>query len=338
VVRRGARLAEPGEFTLRAFLNGRIDLVKAEAVADVIGAASERALRAAQARLTGRLGARIGALRAKAVALLAEIEGAIDFADEVGDAASASALAEECETLAEGCEALAASHELGRALAEGVEVILLGATNVGKSSLLNALVGAERAIVTPEPGTTRDCVEARIVCRGMVMTLVDTAGYREDPAEVEACGLAMAQDRARRADLRVAVRDASRPAIGGDENADIEVWNKVDLAPCPPGALGVCARDGRGVETLLAELAGRLGQQSAGDGEGDVVASTRQRDLLARAGLAARQALGILRSGEPSELAAGELRAASRRLGEITGEDVEPQVIEALFARFCVGK
>ncbi len=338
----GARLAEPGEFTRRAFLNGRLDLARAEAVADVIAAASERALRAAQGALAGAVGARVAAARALAVGLLGEVEASIDFPEEDLDFLSAETVAARAEAIAEAAAALAATYAVGRALRSGIEVAIVGPPNVGKSSLLNALAGEERAIVAPEPGTTRDYVEARLVWDGVPVTLIDTAGERQAEGapedRIERRGVELGRARAARADVVLWVREAGG---GGDGPADaraLAVWNKIDLRPAPPGALGVSALTGDGLPALRrAVLDAVLG--AAGEGSEEVlVQSERQKALLDAAAAAARRAVAAARAGRPAELVAADLRETAQRLGAITGEEVGEDVLRALFARFCIGK
>jgi tRNA modification GTPase len=343
----GARPAEPGEFTRRAFTNGRLDLVGAEAVADVIGAASERALRAAQAQLAGALGERVRSLRARAVALLAEIEASIDFPEEDLDCLPPGAVAEGAEAVAQGARGLAATFAVGRALREGIDVVIVGAPNVGKSSLLNALCGEERAIVAAEPGTTRDYVEARRVWDGIPVTLVDTAGERSAASELEQRGVSLGRARAAQADVIVRVRDATAAgpgAPGGEgaaEEADgrvVEAWNKVDLRAVPPGALGVSALTGAGLDELRRVVVARVVGAATEGSEAALVTTERQRALLEQAAEAAGRAAEAARARRPVELVAADVREAVARLGAITGEEVGEDLLDALFARFCIGK
>lgn len=334
----GARAAEPGEFTRRAFENGRLDLTRAEAVVSVIGAASERALRAAQASLGGGLAGRVETLRAAVLDLLAEVEASVDFPEEDLDFVPASELARRAGALAASLTDLGQTYAIGRALGEGIEVALTGAPNVGKSSLLNALVGEERALVAAEPGTTRDYVEARVVWEGMPVTLIDTAGER-DASGLEARGVALGRARAARADVVLVVRDATvGGAVAGGSGRDLEVWNKIDLAPAPAGTIGVSAVTGAGLDRVRAGVLGAV-LGTAGDGdEGVLISTERQRALVEEAAAAMGRVAESALTGRAAEILALELREAALRLGQITGAEVTEPVLDRLFARFCIGK
>ena len=330
----GAVMAGPGEFTRRAFENGRIDLTQAEAVAGVIAAGSERALRAAQRQLAGELGREIGSLQDEAVTALAGIEASIDFPDEGLSFPGPEAALTRVQA---GIHGLLATTEVGRALHEGLEVALIGPPNVGKSSLLNALVGEERALVAAAPGTTRDYVEVRVVWDGIPVTLVDTAGEREAESEIERRGVALGRARAARADVRVWVRDVTDP--GGDPPSGVlVVWNKVDQGPAPSGELAVSATTGAGLSSLRAAVLAAGGGGSVDGGEGVVVTSARQRALLVAAEGALARGLVALREGAPVELVAADVREVVTRLGEVTGAEVGDEVLDRLFASFCIGK
>ena len=333
----GARPAEPGEFTRRGFMSGRLDLTRAEAVADVIAASSERALRAAQGALSGTLGQRVASARAEAVALLAEVEASIDFPEEDLDFLPVATVAARADAGAETVAGLLATYAVGRALRSGLEVAIVGAPNVGKSSLLNALVGEERALVAADPGTTRDYVEARVVWEGIPVTLIDTAGEREADGAVERRGVELGRARAARADVVLSVCE-----VGGAEAAPgvraLTVWNKIDLGSAPSGALGVSARTGAGLDGLRrAVLARALGEASEGSEEA-LVQTERQKALLDEAEAAARRGATAARAGRAAELVAVDLREAAQRLGAVIGEEVGEDMLATLFARFCIGK
>jgi tRNA modification GTPase len=341
----GARMAEPGEFTRRAFEAGRIDLSQAEAVAALIGARSERALRAAQAMNAGALAERIVRLRQRLVAVLAELEGAIDFPDDAGDAAPEAASARALDEVSREMSALADSFR--PALFRAAEVALVGRVNAGKSSLLNALAGEERAIVDAEPGTTRDAVAVEVALDGVAVTLVDTAGERENPERIERRGLELARTRAARADVVVLVVDGS-VGFGDAERARWEAlgggkliaWNKRDLGRAhdlPAAAIVVetAATSGEGV----AELGRAIARAVAGDPEERVsVVSERQAEALRDGAATLAHAAAALRAGEPPELAAVDARRALDAMGRVTGETVDAEVLDAIFARFCIGK
>lgn len=337
VLAQGARMAEPGEFTRRAFEHRRLDLTQAEAVADVIAAASERALRAAQAHLSGALGKDVGAVRQTVIALLAEVEASIDFPEEDLDFVAPGEVAARARAAAAWARRLAATHAVGRALRDGIEVALVGAPNVGKSSLLNALAGEERALVSAEPGTTRDWVEARVEWDGIPVILIDTAGDRE-ASGVEARGVELGRARARRASVIVRVRAPDVAETGADayERA-LEVWNKADLGGVGSG-LAVSAVTGEGLGALRRAVLERVLGEAGEGSEGLVISSARHATLLTDAAAALEGAAGAAAEARPAELVALDLRAAATALGRITGEDVDEDMLDALFAQFCIGK
>lgn len=345
VLAAGARMAQPGEFTRRAFEAGRIDLSRAESVAALIGARGERALRAAQAMNAGALADRVVRLRHRLIAVLAELEGALDFPDDAGEAASDAASARALGEVSREMRALAASYR--PALFRPAEVALVGRVNAGKSSLLNALVGHERAIVDEEPGTTRDAVVAEVALDGVAVTLVDTAGEREDAERLERRGLELGRARAARADLVVLVVDGAvgfgdveRRAWDSIAGPKLIAWNKRDLGPArelPAEARVVetAAIRGEGVEALGSAIARGV----AGDREeGVAVVSERQAEALGDGAATLERAAALLAAGEPAELAAVEARRALDALGRVTGETVDGDVLDAIFARFCIGK
>jgi tRNA modification GTPase len=341
----GARMAEPGEFTRRAFEAGRIDLSRAESVAALIGARSERALRAAQAMNAGALAEKIVRLRQRLVTTLAELEGSIDFPDDAGDAAPEAASARALEDISREMRAMAASYR--PALFRPAEVALVGRVNAGKSSLLNALVGQERAIVDEAPGTTRDAVVAEVALDGVAVTLVDTAGEREEPERLERRGLELGRARAGRADLVVLVVDGSvgfaaaeRALWDGIASARLIAWNKRDLGrarelPTEATVVETAAPTGEGV----VELGRAIAHVLAGDtDEGVAVVSERQAEALREGADTLARAAAALHAGEPPELGAVDARRALDAMGRVTGETVDAELLDAIFARFCIGK
>ena len=342
VLARGARPAAPGEFTRRAFERGKLDLTRAEALAAVIGAGSERAWRVAQDQLAGALGARVAELRAEAVGVLAEIEAAIDFPEEGLELPVAARLAARCAALASACDELGATFRAGRALRDGLVAALAGPVNAGKSSLFNALLGQERAIVSPAPGTTRDYVEARTEWAGVAVTLIDTAGARETVDDVERRGMALADARIARADVVLWLSEAAADDAAVDRfgSRGVLIRSKADreaTAAAPPAAIGTSAVDGRGLDEVRARVLGASGVDGA-DGAGVVLTSERQRDAIARAGACLAAAGEGVAAGRPLEAAAIDARDGARALAAVLGDEVGEDVLDALFARFCIGK
>jgi tRNA modification GTPase len=336
----GARAAEPGEFSRRAFASGRLDLTRAEAVLGVIEAASERACRVAQAQLEGALGQRVRELGDRATALRAEVEAGIDFPGEDLELLGPEAIAQGAEILAEETGALAATFALGRALRDGAEVALRGPVNSGKSSIFNSLIGRERALVAEEPGTTRDFVEAGIVLDGVAVTLIDTAGDRAAESEVERRGIALGSERAAHVDLEVVLHSAEEgmPITPPPREARrLHVVSKADLVGTrPAGWLATSAHTGDGLDELRAAIVERVVGRAAEGEEGPLVTSERQRALLLEAAAGFAAAAGACRG--PLEIVADELRVGGDRLAAVLGEDVSDEMLDQLFARFCIGK
>jgi tRNA modification GTPase len=336
----GARLAEPGEFTRRAFLEGKLDLAQAEAVADLIDAASREAARSALRSLSGEFSAAIGALQARLVELRALTEAMLDFPEEEVDALHRQDAAARLDEARRALAEVLAKSRRGSLLRAGIQVVLTGRPNVGKSSLLNRLAGEERAIVTSIPGTTRDALREPILIEGVPLVVVDTAGLRESHDEIERLGMQRAQAELERADLVIAVFEASR---GRDElpglptaPASIDVYNKLDLAPgfVPPGdAIAVSAKTGEGLEALRQRILRAAGWSSSGE----PVFLARERHLRALAEAATHLAAA---AGEAQrwEFFAEELRLAHAALGRITGEFSADDLLGEIFARFCIGK
>ncbi len=346
VVERGARIAEPGEFTRRAVQNGKLDVARAEALLEVIGAGSERAWRIAQANLAGRLGERVASIEGRSLRVLAELEGTIDFPDEDLEPQSAAWIGAELAELAAACEILASTWTTGRALTSGLVVALVGPVNVGKSSLLNALVGTERALVASTPGTTRDWLEVQTVWNGVAVTLIDTAGLREATDEVERRGIAMGAERVASADVVLVVDDqdsagASHQSPAPDYGARaLHVRSKVDLTPSPalPDGIATSAKTGAGLDELRRRVLEMSGVAEREGSEDAVVTTSRQHGLVSEARTAFAAARAAWSARRPSELVAVDLRTGANALAQLRGLEVQERVLDELFARFCIGK
>jgi tRNA modification GTPase len=342
VLNQGVRAAQPGEFTLRAFLNGRIDLSQAEAVMAMISASGEAAARAAMRELDGALARFVDEVSLRLTDLLALIEAGVDFPEEVDERATSDQLEAGIRGMIRELEA-AVDERAARIVREGLTVALAGAPNAGKSSLLNAILKTDRAIVTPVPGTTRDVLSERVRVKGLDMTLLDTAGIRETIDEIELQGVLRAKKAVETADQVILVVDGSIPERAEEQNlleaADgrtLVVLNKCDLG-VDPGRKGlhVSAKTGEGLEELLDELKARA--NSFGVGEA-FLTGPRHIDCAKRAICALQDALMALSGGMPQDLISVDLLAALNALGEITGRSASDEVISAVFRNFCVGK
>ena len=355
----GLRLARPGEFTERAFLNDKLDLAQAEAVADLIDASTEAAARSAARSLDGAFSREIGRLAEAIVELRLLVEATLDFPEEEIEFLERAGARARLAVARAQVDAVLATARQGALLNEGMRVVLAGQPNVGKSSLLNALAGAELAIVTDIPGTTRDKVGETIQIEGVPVHVTDTAGLREAGDAVEAIGVARSWSAIGDADAVVFLRDLTRigePAYDAGEariverlrgavapDRVVEVFNKADAAP-PARAeahgadpIVVSARTGAGLERLRAVLLARAGWQAAG--EGVFHARARHVDALRRAGAHLEAAEAHAAAGDRAlELVAEELRAAHDALGEITGRFTADDLLGAIFGRFCIGK
>jgi len=351
VLENGARLAGPGEFTRRAFLNGRIDLAQAEAVADLIHSRTELAAAAAQEQLAGHLSRRINLLRDNVMNILAHVEAHIDFPDEdiapdkrekmTGRLRAALALTDE----------LLRTAGEGRLLRRGIRAAIIGRPNVGKSSLLNRLLGRDRAIVSPIPGTTRDTIEETASVRGIPVVFIDTAGLRETADGIEAEGVRRGRDALAAAELILHVLDGSEPLEAFDRQLLAEfagrprllARNKSDLPrrlelPAGLASLDVCCLTGAGVEELKDAIKGTVWAGAIRAEMLQVMINSRHEDALRRARAAAERALAALRDDAGLELAAVDLRAAANAVGEIVGKTTTEDLLDSIFSQFCIGK
>ncbi len=356
--RMGARLAEPGEFTRRAFLNGRIDLTEAEAIADLVEARSESALQQAISHLTGALAEKLGGLRRELISIRAHLEAEIDFSDEGIKLPSRGEIASSIGHLENDVAMLHESYARGRMMREGARAAIVGKPNVGKSSIMNLLLGTDRAIVTAIPGTTRDVIEDSIQVGAYPLVLQDTAGIRESVDEVEKIGIARSRRSLADADLVLAIFDASQPLSHDDvaiahqvsDRPGLALLNKNDLpaavAPSDLRAIGVAmpilsfsAIRADGVAALKCELTRALEAISgATRGDGLAISRERHRAALARALEALATAKHSALQSMPPEIIAVDITLAADALGEITGEVHTEDVLDAVFREFCIGK
>ena len=351
---RGCRPAEAGEFSKRAFLNGRMDLSAAEAVMDLIHARSERALAAANQQLRGALGRKVDELISLLVRVLAQVEAYLDFPDEDLPPADRAIMLATLNELLNGTAQLLATSHYGTLLRDGIKTVILGEPNAGKSSLLNRLVGRERALVSPEPGTTRDYIEERLVVGSHWLRLIDTAGLNEFPSALERRGIAKTMEQADDADLFLWVIDSTRqipllPATFSSRmnpRNSIAVLNKLDLVPAvqgsPPGIAFPCVKvsalHGEGLDGLVQEIA-RMAELSRVDtGEELIAINARHAHALKEAIGGIERAMERLGLQELNEFVAGDLRATLDAFGQISGRIDNERVLDQLFASFCIGK
>jgi len=356
----GARHAEPGEFTMRAYLRGRMDLAQAEAVADIIEARSEGALRCAIRQREGGLSKRVASMRATLLAACAGAEAMLEYDDDEDDTPRLSEVLQNVHDVAAEVASLYRTFDLGRVLRRGYRVAIVGRPNVGKSTLLNALAGRERALVTAIPGTTRDIVEETVSLGGMAVTFLDTAGLRKPRGSVEAAGVQRTRDTAALADGVLVVLDASRGWRPQDqqvlesagERCIAVLWNKTDTVP-PQRAhalaqhpalrevhvpvLAVSAAKGTGLEDLHRTIMSHIAKATSLP-EDELVTNERHARALHEAHHRINSALARLQDGDEPVLAAADLRDAADALGVILGATTPEDVIHEIFSRFCVGK
>ena len=346
----GARLAQPGEFTLRAFLNGRLDLTQAESVADLVGAESPQAAQAALAGLQGKLADPIRRLRASCLEILAEVEARIDFADDLPPLSEAETVQQIIQALAT-VEQILATADRGELLRTGLKIAIVGRPNVGKSSLLNAWSRSDRAIVTDLPGTTRDVVDSRLVVGGIPVQLLDTAGIREAVDRVEQLGIERSRAAAQTADLVLLMLDAEVGWTEADQQLYeqvshrplIAILNKIDLATSAPQlpispVVETAAAQSQGIEALEQAILAQVQQGHLQAADVDLAINQRQAAALIRAKAALEQVQETIQQELPLDFWTIDLRSAIQALGEITGEEMVEQVLDQIFSRFCIGK
>lgn len=348
-IERGARRAEPGEFSKRAFLNDKLDLVQAEAIADLIESGSSQAARAAMRSLAGAFSNAVVRLRESLIDLRLHVEAAIDFPEEEIDFLSDKQLLRKIEGLTEAFDKLQDEAKVGRVLRDGFQVVIVGRPNAGKSSLLNLLSGQDAAIVTEFAGTTRDILREHIEIDGLAVELVDTAGLRNDPDRIEAEGIRRAREALKNADAVLWIQDASESGHPQLDEALPEgtpvvvVRNKIDLSGDPPGdrtdstdTVNISAVTGAGVDALRAKMTRIAGYRDLG--EGAFTARRRHLDALERARTCFEVGKKALQKSGAGELLAEELRQAQKELGEIVGEFSSDDLLGRIFSEFCIGK
>ena len=338
VLKLGTRLARPGEFSERAFLNGKMDLAQAEAIADLIDSASTQAARCALRSLQGKFSTQIHALVEQLIGLRRYIEAGIDFVDEEIDLLAEGQVIEKLNKFIKNLDSILDKAQQGYLLKEGMRIVLVGEPNVGKSSLLNCLSGRETAIVTPKPGTTRDVVRDQIQIDGLPLHITDTAGLRETDDMIELEGIRRTKLAIEEADLVILLCDDCYPPSNLMlDKSPLIIHNKIDLsghhAGMQDGVLYLSAKTGKGVEQLKRYLKEKMGLQSST--EGSFLARRRHLDALQRAKTAA--IIGI-NHAQANELLAEDLRQAQEALSEITGEFTADDLLGEIFSTFCLGK
>jgi len=353
----GARPAEAGEFTKRAFLNGRLDLARAEGVMELISAKSARVVRAARERMAGALSEKIAGIRTRLLGAIAHIEAGIDFPEDDLPEEETGVLAADIRAASAEVARLLAGADAGRILHEGLKTVIVGRPNVGKSSLLNALLGMERAIVTDVPGTTRDVIEEQIVVEGIPLRLLDTAGLRAAEDAVEQIGVARTEAHLADAELVLAVFDGAAPLTAEDANLIarlrncgaqmIVLCNKEDRVPVLTAAdfagldapvLFISAQAGTGLDDLRRAIADIVGRMEGDLGDGALPNKERETDALRRAAEHLAAAGETLAADVGTDFVSIDLRAAYEILGEILGETVDTDLIDKIFSEFCLGK
>lgn len=353
-LQRGCRLAEPGEFSRRAFLNGRMDLSQAEAVADLIRARSDKALNAARKQLEGTVGNKVNHLISNILQTTAQLEAYIDFPEEDLPPEDADGPRRNLRMLIDELQNLAATRHYRSLLSDGIRTVILGLPNAGKSSLLNAMIGEDRVIVSEIPGTTRDYISERVLIGPYLLNIMDTAGIHPTESEIERAGIDHALEQARKADLCLWVHDRSQPCPPLppnlskllSETPSIVVENKADLdrhaeatqlLPEHPH-VDVCALSGQGLDTLRKTIRSHVEAGIAVPHSDAVLVSARHAKALDQAQFHVEQSLALLNDNDPAELAAQELHLATDAMGQIVGKIDNESMLDELFRSFCIGK
>ncbi len=342
IVALGGRPAAAGEFTRRAVANGKMDLSQAEAVAATIDAATMRAARQAQRQLDGHFGRFINDCMQQLTELLATVEACLDFAEEELPPLTMAQLKERAQALHATLSRSLASAPFGERLFSGVDIAIVGAPNVGKSTLLNALAGRERAIVSDIAGTTRDLLEVEMALNGIPARLLDTAGLHASGDAIEQEGMRRAARAAREADVVVWVADATRAESWQPEvDVDLRLMNKMDAAQgaaLPEGWLPICARSGEGLDAVVAAITARIDDPAFAGEEDGLITHARHREAVSRALAGLTRGIDLLAGEETLDLAAMEWRSSWNALGEILGIGDVEHILDHLFASFCIGK
>lgn len=355
-VKSGARFAEPGEFTKKAFLNGKIDLSQAEAVIDVINAKNEYALKSSVSQLKGSLQKAIQGIRKKIIYHIAYIESALDDPEHISLEGYPKELSREIMTLTEKLSSLIESFENGKLIKEGIKTVILGKPNAGKSSLLNILVGEERAIVTDIPGTTRDILEEQITINGINLTILDTAGIRKTEDVVEKIGVDRAKSHAEDADLVIYVVDSSAPLDENDENImeiirgrkAIILLNKTDLKAVitekmikekvDQPVISISAKEEQGINKMEEQIKEMFYKGNLSFNDQIYITNLRQKTALSQAKESLNRVLESISVGMPEDFFSIDLMSAYEELGSITGESVGEDLVNEIFSHFCMGK
>ena len=347
-VQRGARLAQPGEFTFRAFFNKRIDLAQAQAVRDVINSQTRYQARVASKQMHGGLSRRLTPLKEEIVEVLVHLESSLEFVEDDISPEGRDQIAQRLRSIQSRLSELASSFSFGRLLRDGFALAIIGRPNVGKSSAFNRLVGSERAIVTPLPGTTRDALREEASICGVPVRLVDTAGIRETEDVVESIGISRSREALVEADLCLLILDASEEKTVDDirlleeipESRRIVLNNKIDLRrPSPEdAAIAVSALTGEGFDQLREMIVKHLAGNAVGERDDIMITDARQHAALRAAAEGISEAGSLIEQGELEEIVSLRLRGSLSALGEITGETLTEDILNQIFLTFCIGK